>query len=82
MVDACGANLPVLVFAPFGKDAALVQRVLHQSSINVRSFSTIEDFGNSVSDDAGAAVITEEVLQNKTIGTLAQKIASQPPWSD
>jgi signal transduction histidine kinase len=82
MVDACGANLPVLVFAPFGKDAALVQRVLHQSSINVRSFSTIEDFGNSVSDDAGAAVITEEVLQNKTIGTLAEKIASQPPWSD
>src|SRR5690242_6751103 len=82
MTDVCGANLPVLVFAPFGKDAALVGKVLRQSSMNVRSFSTIEEFGDSISDDAGAAVITEEVLQNKTIGTLAQKISSQPPWSD
>jgi signal transduction histidine kinase len=82
MADACNANLPVLVFAPFGKDASLVERVLRQSSVNVRSFSTIEDFARSICDDAGAAVITEEVLQNKTIGALAQKISSQPPWSD
>ena len=82
MANACNANLPVLVFAPFGKDASLVERVLGQSSVNVRSFSTIEDFARSICDDAGAAVITEEVLQNKTIGALAQKISSQPPWSD
>jgi len=82
MTDACAANLPVLVFAPFGKDAALIERVLRQSSVNVQSFTTIDNFGDSICDDAGAAVIAEEVLQNKTIGTLAQKISSQPPWSD
>jgi signal transduction histidine kinase len=82
MADTCNANLPVLVFAPFGKDAALVERVLRQSLVNVRSFSTIEDFGSAICDDAGAAVITEEVLQSKTIGALANKISSQPPWSD
>jgi signal transduction histidine kinase len=82
MTDACAANLPVLVFAPFGKDAALIERVLRQSSVNVQSFTTIDDFGDSIRDDAGAAVITEEVLQNKTIGTLAQKISTQPRWSD
>ena len=82
MADSCNANLPVLVFAPFGKDASLVERVLRQSSVNVRSSSTIGDFASSICDDAGAAVITEEVLQSKTIGALAQKISSQPPWSD
>jgi len=82
MTEVYSANLPVLVFAPFGKDAALVERVLRHSSIDVRSFSTIDEFGKSICDDAGAAVITEEVLQNKTIGALAQKISSQPPWSD
>jgi signal transduction histidine kinase len=82
MTDACAANLPVLVFAPFGKDAALIERVLRQSSVNVQSFTTIDNFGDSICDDAGAAVIAEEVLQSKTIGTLAQKISSQPPWSD
>jgi signal transduction histidine kinase len=82
MTDACAANLPVLVFAPFGKDAALIERVLRQSSVNVQSFTTIDNFGDSICDDAGAAVIAEEVLQNRAIGTLAQKISSQPPWSD
>ena len=82
MTDVYGANLPVLVFAPFGKDAALIERVLRQSSFNVQSFTKIEEFGDSICDDAGAAVITEEVLQSTTIGTLAQRISSQPPWSD
>ena len=33
MAETSTSNLPVLVFAPFGKDAALIERVLHQSSI-------------------------------------------------
>jgi signal transduction histidine kinase len=49
----------------------------------VTPLSTAEELANAIlSEDAGAAIITEEVLQNGTINTLAQKIASQPPWSD
>lgn len=81
MADVCSPNLPVLIFAPFGKDAVLVERVLGPS-VNVRTFSTIEDFGQAICDDAGAAIITEEVLQSEAIGVLAQRIAAQPPWSD
>src|SRR5579872_2189793 len=81
MGESC-SNLPVLVFAPFGKDGPLIERVLRQSSLNVRSFAGIEEFRQSICDDAGAAVITEEVLQSKTIGALAQRVSSQPPWSD
>lgn len=81
MPDVCSPNLPVLIFAPFGKDAVLVERVLGPS-VNVRTFSTIEDFGQAICDDAGAGIITEEVLQSEAIGALAQRISAQPPWSD
>jgi signal transduction histidine kinase len=76
------SELPVLVFAPFGKDAALVERVLSQSEIQVSTLPTLQEFEAAIGEDAGAAIITEEVLQNGTIGALAAKLAAQPPWSD
>src|SRR5215472_13893291 len=82
MSEACTTNLPVLVFAPFGKDATLIERVLRQSAINVTAFADLEAFVKAISEDAGAAIITEEVLQNGTIVTLAQRLSAQPPWSD
>jgi len=82
MTEPSTSNLPVLVFAPFGKDAALIERVLQQSSVSITSLSTVEAFSAAISEDAGAAVITEEVLQNEAINALAQQLSSQPPWSD
>src|SRR5579884_3380513 len=75
-------NPPVLIFALFGKDAALIERVLSQSSLPTRTVGTIEEIENAISEDAGAAVITEEVLQNGTITALARRLSAQPPWSD
>src|SRR5579871_6481514 len=82
MSEGCTTNLPVLVFAPFGKDAALIERVLRQSAVNITAFTELEVFGAAISEDAGAAIITEEVLQNGAIGALAQRLSAQPPWSD
>lgn len=82
MAEFQTSEIPVLVFAPFGKDAALVQRVLAQSAFNVSTLTTLQELGNAISEDAGAAVITEEVLQNGAISTLASRISAQPPWSD
>src|SRR5215469_2055238 len=82
MSEACTTNLPVLVFAPFGKDAALIERVLRQSVVDITAFADLEAFVKAISEDAGAAIITEEVLQNGTIVTLAQRLSAQPPWSD
>lgn len=75
-------NLPVLVFAPFGKDAALIERVLRQSAVNITAFTELEMFVAAISEDAGAAIITEEVLQNGAIGALAHGLSAQHPWSD
>jgi len=82
MTDFPTPDLPVLVFAPFGKDATLIERVLLQSGFEVRVLPTLDDLENQISEHAGAAIITEEVLQNGTISRLARKLSTQPPWSD
>ena len=82
MAEVNTSNLPVLVFAPFGKDAALIERVFRQSDVSTRLLPCFEDFETSISEDAGAAIITEEVLPNGAISALAQKLSAQPPWSD
>ena len=58
-------NLPVLVFAPFGKDASLIERVLAQSSVTDRSLSIGDATARLDLRDAGAAVVTEEVLAKR-----------------
>src|SRR3954465_3931026 len=82
MAEVSTGDLAVLVLAPFGKDAALIERVLLQSAIPTRAVTSVQDLGAAISEDAGAAIIPEEVLQNGTIGALAQKLSTQPPWSD
>jgi len=82
MTDRDTPELPVLVFAPFGKDATLIEKVLLQSLVPIRSMATLQDLETAISENAGAAIITEEVLQNGAIGKLAQKLSMQPPWSD
>jgi len=82
MLEPLIGDLAVLVFAPFGKDAALIERVLAQSAVTIRTFAALQEFESAICEDAGAAIVTEEVLQNGTIGALARKLAEQPPWSD
>src|SRR5579862_9937534 len=82
MAEVCISDLPVLVFAPFGKDATLIARVLRQSAMNIRTVESLQELESSISENAGAAIISEEVLQNGTIGVLAERVSAQPPWSD
>lgn len=82
MVEICTSDLPILVFAPFGKDAALIARVLRQSAMTVCALDSLQELESSITENAGAAIVTEEILQNEAIGALAQKISAQPPWSD
>ena len=82
MAETCTSDLPVLVFAPFGKDAVLIDRVLRQSAVTVHLLSELKEFSDAICEQAGAAIITEEALHNGTISAIAQKIAAQPRWSD
>src|SRR5579859_973125 len=82
MAEFSICDLPVLVFAPFGKDATLIARVLLQSNFKIRTLPTLDELQSAICEDSGAAIITEEVLQNGAIDTLAQRLSLQPRWSD
>ena len=82
MAETATNDPPVLVLAPFGKDGALIERVLRQSVAVTRLLPSVQDLEAAICEDAGAAIIAEEVLQNGTISTLAQRLSAQPPWSD
>ena len=82
MAETSTSGIPVLVFAPFGKDAVLIERVLSQSAVTIRSVGTLQELAGAICEDVGAAIIAEEVLQNGGINALAQRISAQPPWSD
>src|SRR5207237_263653 len=73
---------PVLVLAPFGKDTALLEKVLGQSGIAVLSYENLEALTDAIGDDSGAAVLTEENLHDQAIGKLSEKLSLQPRWSD
>jgi signal transduction histidine kinase len=82
MAEITTTNPPVLVYAPFGKDAALIESLFRNANIAARLLGRFEDLEKSISEDAGAAIMTEEVLQNGVISALAQRLSVQPPWSD
>jgi hypothetical protein len=50
-------DLRVLVFAPFGKDAALIEQVLTQSAVTISNLSSVQELEGAISEFAGAAII-------------------------
>jgi signal transduction histidine kinase len=82
MTDAATSDFEVLVLAPFGKDAGLIESVLRDSGLEVRIIGTAPDLVNAIPDHAGCAIAAEEALLFANIPELARKIEKQPPWSD
>jgi signal transduction histidine kinase len=72
----------VLILAPFGKDSVLIESVLRQSQIQVRVAANAKDLVASIPEDASAAIISEEALEETCIADLAHRVGSQPAWSD
>jgi signal transduction histidine kinase len=72
----------VLVFAPFGKDSVLIEKVLRDSGFSVETCARPAALTLAIDQSAGAAIITEEVLHSEAVGALAEKLSAQPAWSD
>ena len=75
-------ELRVLVFAPFGKDSALIADTLRHSAIEVEIVADAATLTSEIARGAGAAVLTEEALSAQVLNTVVAVLASQPPWSD
>jgi signal transduction histidine kinase len=72
----------VLIFAPFGKDGALIEKILQVSGIAARVIGEAANLAEAIGNAGGAGIITEEALSVEAIDLLAQSISAQPAWSD
>ena len=82
MTSASITDLDVAVLAPFGKDCLLIEKLLNQSGLRVRTTEDAAALMATIPDNAGVAIISEEALEEHDITVLARKLKSQPQWSD
>ncbi|KTS06671.1 histidine kinase [Methylobacterium radiotolerans] len=75
------AELPVLIFAPGGRDAAVAAAILGEAGIAIQVCASLADVVSRL-DTAACAILTEEALLSSNRQALADWIAAQPPWSD
>ena len=76
-------ELRVLVFAPRGRDAVVVEGVLAGQGIKVKVCADRDDLLARLEEGAASVILTEEalaeLLQDDRLGQWLQQ---QPPWSD
>jgi signal transduction histidine kinase/ActR/RegA family two-component response regulator len=76
-------ELRVLIHAPRGRDASVVQTVLSGQGIEAVVCATEQDLLAALDEGAAAVILTEEALpQLMSAGGLQDWLNAQPPWSD
>jgi len=81
MAPGAESSEAVLILAPFGRDAVLIQQELAAAGFSTQVCSSIEDLGHAVRAGAGAAVVADEALPLSSVERLAKQLENQPPWS-
>ena len=72
----------VLVLASLERDAELICHSLAGSEINCRGGISIADAAKDILSGVDVLVVLEEALDENSIGSLAEAMRRQPPWSD
>jgi signal transduction histidine kinase len=72
----------VLVFAPTGRDAALIESTLRQVGHAVAVQHAIDDVCRRMEADAAVLILAEEALTPHAAESLLDALAAQPSWSD
>jgi signal transduction histidine kinase/CheY-like chemotaxis protein len=80
--DLSGERLErrLLVLAPVGKDASLVEAMLRKDTVTCLACADVECLSRELERGAAAILIAEEALPHD--GRLTELIQHQPPWSD
>ncbi|MBA3766246.1 MAG: HAMP domain-containing histidine kinase, partial [Acidobacteria bacterium] len=82
MPNSDGPDGRVLLLAPTGRDAPLLDQILGEAGVVTEACEGIDEFCRKLSDGAGAAFITEEALTPFAVECLVEALNGQPPWSD
>jgi signal transduction histidine kinase len=72
----------VLILAPRGRDATVIEQVLARSGTAAKICPDSAGWLACLSEPAGAALVTEEALAETDPGPLFGLIEAQPAWSD
>lgn len=72
----------VLICAPFGRDATLIEGQLRAAGLTGEVCASIEELSAAINQGAGAALVADEALRGPALECLARRLAEQPPWSD
>lgn len=71
-----------LVFAPVGRDAALLASAAIAKGIDALPVTSAEAFAEAFREGCGAAILTEEALHEDRLGRLRAVVGEQPSWSE
>ncbi|HWC19585.1 MAG TPA: histidine kinase dimerization/phospho-acceptor domain-containing protein, partial [Terriglobales bacterium] len=71
-----------LILAPRGRDANVAASILCEAGLIGETCKDLQSLTLEVIKGAGLAVVTDDVLRNADIRSLAHWVASQPSWSD
>ena len=72
----------VLVLAPRGRDAAIIEQVLADAGLSTARVADIAALVRAIDEGVGATILTEEALSDGSVEDLFGLLERQPPWSD
>ncbi|GJD93423.1 ATP-binding protein [Methylobacterium iners] len=72
----------IVILAPRGRDAAVIQQVLERAEHLTSICAAIPDWVECLRAGAGAALVTEEALADADTVPLVAWLDGQPAWSD
>jgi len=72
---------PVLVLAPRGRDATVIERLLRATGITAEVCTDLAAIVRAL-PGCSCVVVTEESLAGPDLPALLDAVAAQPPWSD
>jgi PAS domain S-box-containing protein len=82
MATRSDADRRVLILAPSGVDATVVENVLARVGLHSCICANVETLISELRAGAGAAIVAEEVIRRAEIELLSDLLATQPEWSD
>ncbi|WP_375276027.1 ATP-binding protein [Methylorubrum thiocyanatum] len=72
----------VLILAPRGRDAAVIEQVLDRAGLAAAVCADVTEWVSCLRAGAGSAIVTEEALADSDMQPLSGWLDAQPPWSD
>ena len=75
-------DLRVLVVAPTGQDAALIDRALSAAGLTCRICRDLGDLCETLQSGVGAVLLAEEALHSKLLERFMSLLSEQATWSD